>query len=130
MATLLAAGVSILDVIDICRGVTGNTYFAELWDQMAEGVREGRQVSDAVTSSALIPPHIASMVAAGERSGQLASVMERIADFTQEELDGSVKSVTAFIEPAMIVFLGVVIGGSALGLLLPIFGMSRVFTSG
>jgi type IV pilus assembly protein PilC len=130
MATLLSAGVSILDVIDICRGVTGNVYYSELWGEMADGVREGRQVSDAVTSSDLIPPNIASMIAAGERSGQLPEVMEKIADFTQEELDGAVKQVTAFIEPAMIIFLGGVIGTCALAMLLPMFNMSRLFLGG
>ncbi len=128
MATLLAAGVNVLDVIDICRGVTGNTYYDTLWNDMERGVREGRQISDAVFKSALIPPGVASMVAAGERSGRLPEVMERIADFSQEELDSSVARVTTFIEPLMIVFMGGVIGTVATALLLPIFSMSKVMT--
>jgi type IV pilus assembly protein PilC len=130
MATLLSAGVNVLDVIDICRGVTGNIYYEDLWDSMEQGVREGRQISDAVFKSSLVPPNVASMIAAGERSGRLPEVMERIADFSQEELDGAVGRVTTFIEPIMIVFMGVVIGGVATALLLPIFKMGQVMSGG
>ncbi len=130
MATLLSAGVNVLDVIDICRGVTGNVYYDDLWDSMEQGVREGRQISDAVFKSSLVPPNVASMIAAGERSGQLPQVMEKIADFSQEELDGSVGRVTTYIEPVMIVFMGVVIGTIATALLLPIFNMGRVMSGG
>jgi type IV pilus assembly protein PilC len=130
MSTLLAAGVNVLDVIDICRGVTGNTYYDRLWDAMERGVREGRQISDAVFASPIIPANVASMIAAGERSGQLSDVMERIADFSQEELDAAVARITSFIEPAMIVIMGGLIGSVALALLLPIFSMGRVMAGG
>jgi type IV pilus assembly protein PilC len=83
MSTLLAAGVNVLDVIDICRGVTINEYYGRLWDSMEQGVREGRQISDAVSKSDLVPPNVASMITAGEKSGRLAEVMERIAEFSQ-----------------------------------------------
>jgi type IV pilus assembly protein PilC len=128
MATLLSAGVNVLDVIDICRGVTGNVYYDDLWDSMEQGVREGRQISDAVFKTTLVPPNVASMMAAGERSGQLPEVMAKISDFSQEELDGSVSKVTTYIEPIMIVFMGIVIGGVAMALLLPIFNMGRVMS--
>jgi type IV pilus assembly protein PilC len=128
MSTLLAAGVNVLDVIDICRGVTINTYYARLWDSMAEGVREGRQISDAVTKTNLVPANVASMINAGERSGRLPEVMQRIAEFSQDELDESVARVTTFIEPLMIVFMGIVIGSVAMALLLPIFNMSQVMS--
>jgi len=128
MSTLLAAGVNVLDVIDICRGVTFNTYYAQLWDSMEQGVREGRQISDAVSKSDLVPANVASMINAGERSGRLSEVMERIAQFSQDELDDSVARVTTFIEPLMIVFMGILIGGVATALLLPIFDMGKVMS--
>ncbi len=130
MATLLSAGVNVLDVIDICRGVTRNFYYERLWDSMERGVREGRQISDAVFKSDIVPSNVASMIAAGERSGRLADVMETIAEFAQEELDSSVARVTQFIEPAMIVFMGLIIGGVATALLLPIFNMGRLMAGG
>ena len=126
MSTLLGAGVNVLDTIDICRGMTTNVYYDELWNAMELGVREGRQISDAVFKSSVMPPNVASMISAGEKSGRLPEVMERIADFSQEELDTSVARVTTFIEPLMIVFMGVVIGGVAMALLLPIFKMGTV----
>jgi len=128
MATLLGAGVNVLDVINICRGVTHNCYYEQLWNSMERGVREGRQISDAVFKSPLIPANVASMMAAGERSGRLSDVMGRIAQFAQEELDSAVGRVTQFIEPAMIVFMGIVIGGIAMALLLPIFNMGKLMT--
>ncbi len=128
MSTLLAAGVNVLDVIDICRGITANSYYGRLWDSMEQGVREGRQISDAVFKSDIVPPNVASMIAAGERSGKLPEVMQKIAEFSQEELDDSVARVTTFIEPLMIIFMGIVIGGMAMALLLPIFNMSRIMS--
>src|SRR5690606_15055523 len=83
MATLLSSGVSLLDIIGICRGVTNNVYYDRLWNSMEQGVRDGKQLSDAAFESPLIPRNIASMIASGERSGRLAEVMERIADFSE-----------------------------------------------
>ena len=114
--------------MDICPGVTFNNYYARLWDSMEEGVSEGRQISDAVTKTDFVPANVASMINAGERAGRLPEVMERIAEFSQEELDASVARVTTFIEPLMIVFMGILIGGVATALLLPIFDMGRVMS--
>ncbi len=130
MATLLAAGVNVLDTIEICRGVTGNVYYDELWDTMEEGVRGGDQISEAVAQNPLVGADIASMMSAGERSGKLSDVMEKIADFSAEELDGAISTVTSFIEPLMIVCMGVAIGGVALALLLPIFSLGKIMAGG
>jgi type II secretory pathway component PulF len=130
MSTLLAAGVNVLDIIDICRGVTSNVYYDELWSRMEQGVREGKQVSDAVMGSDLIPANVASMIASGERSGRLAQVMEKIAEFSEEELDATVKQVTSYIEPIMIIVMGAVIGGIAMALLLPVFSMGKIMSGG
>ena len=130
MATLVIAGVNLLDIIDICRGVTSNVHFDRLWDNMAQGVRDGGQLSEAFASSEYVPPNIASMVASGERSGKLGEVMERIALFSEEELESAVKQVTAYIEPIMVIAMGVLVGGVAMALLLPIFKMGSVMSGG
>jgi type IV pilus assembly protein PilC len=130
MATLLAAGVNLLDIIEICRGVTNNVYYDDMWQRMQQDVRDGKQISETVYDTPFIPRNIASMIASGERSGKLSEVMERIAAFSEEELDAAVKQVTSFIEPVMIVFMGVVVGGVAIALLLPIFSMSKVMSGG
>ena len=130
MATLLGTGVNVLDVIDICRGVTNNAYYDRPWDTMTDEIRNGRQMSDAVFQHKFVGANVASMISAGERSGRLPEVMERIAKFSQEELDASVRQVTAYIEPVMIILMGVVIGSVALALLLPIFSMGKVMAGG
>ena len=130
LSTLLGAGVSVLDAIDICRGVTGNVYYDDLWNEMEQGVREGHQMSDAIFKSKVVPPNVGPMIAAGERSGRLSEVMEKIADFSQEELDTSVSRVTQFIEPLMIVLMGCLIGGVAMALLLPVFNMGKIMAGG
>ncbi len=123
MSTLLAAGVNVLDVIDICRGITGNVYYDDLWNRMEDGVREGKQISDGVSESALVPANVSSMIQAGERSGQLPEVMEKIADFSEGELDDSVAAVTSLIEPLMIVIMGGIVGAIAIALIWPIMEM-------
>lgn len=126
MGTLLSAGVSLLDIVDICRGVTNNRYYDDLWDATAKSIREGRQLSEAISASPYITPNVASMIASGERSGRLADVMDKIARFSEEELEAAVKQTTAYIEPAMIMFMGLLVGGVAMALLLPIFSMGKV----
>jgi type IV pilus assembly protein PilC len=128
MGTLLAAGVNLLDIIDICRGVTNNVYYDDLWEEVTQTIREGKQFSDALVGSKFIPAHVVSMISSGERSGRLAEVMDRIASFSEEELESAIKQATSYIEPVMIVTMGVIVGGIALALLLPIFNMGRVIT--
>jgi type IV pilus assembly protein PilC len=130
MATLLAAGVGLLDIIDICRGVTNNSVYDRLWNDMELGIRDGKQMSAAINESRLIPANVASMITSGEKSGRLPNVMEKIAEFSDQELDAQVKKVTSYIEPMMIMFMGVVIGGVALALLLPIFSLGKVVSGG
>ena len=87
-------------------------------------------MSDAVFEAPFISRNVASMIASGERSGRLAVVMDRIAVFSEEELDVAVKQVTSYIEPIMIIFMGVVVGGVAMALLLPVFSMGKVMAGG
>jgi type IV pilus assembly protein PilC len=130
MATLLSSGVNLLDIIAICRGVTNNVYYDRLWSDMENGVREGKQMSEAIFAAPFISRNVASMISSGERSGRLAQVMERIAAYSEEELDTAVKHVTAYVEPIMIIFMGVVVGGVAMALLLPVFSMGKVMAGG
>ena len=126
MSTLLQGGVHLLDIISICRDVTGNLYFERMWDDVERGVREGQLMSVVMAESPWIAPNICSMIASGERSGRLARVMEKIADFSEEELDSTIKEVTSFIEPVMVMAMGIIVGGMAIALLLPIFKMSSI----
>ena len=128
LSTLLAAGVGVLDAIGICRDVTDNVQFDRLWTDMENNVRNGHALSDAVFESPYVPSYVASMMASGERSGKLSAVMDRVAIFTDEELESRVKSVSAMIEPLMILVMGGVVGGVAIAMLLPIFSMSKIIS--
>lgn len=126
MGTMLAAGVSMLDMVAIVRQVTGNTYFEDLWDEVDERLRQGAQLSDPLFASPLVPRSIAQMIFSGERSGQLGKVLTRVAEFTEQEFDQAVKNTTQMIEPLMVAVMGSVVGFIAISLLLPIFSVGRV----
>ncbi len=128
LSTLLAAGVGVLDAIGICRDVTNNVQFDRLWHDMEDNVRNGQAMSDAAFSSPYVPSYVASMMSSGERSGRLSQVMDRVASFTEEELEARVKKVSSMIEPLMILIMGSVVGGVAIAMLLPIFSMSKVIS--
>lgn len=130
MATMLSAGVSMLDMISIARQVTDNQIFDQLWTQVDERLRRGEQLSDAFFDSPLMPRSIAQMIYSGERSGRLGKVLDRVADFTETEFDSLVKTTTQFIEPVMVGVMGAVVGFIAIALLLPIFSMGKVVSGG
>lgn len=130
MGTMLGAGVPMLDMIAISREVTNNAYFRDLWDDVDEQLQHGSQLSASLAESPLIPPSVTRMIMAGEKSGRLGQVMDRVAAFTETDFDRAVKRTTEFIEPAMIVFMGSFIGFVAISLLLPIFSIGRVMANG
>ncbi len=126
LATLLAAGVGLVDSIKIVKGVSNNSLWADLWDDTLESITSGSTIADVLSESTLIPAPVISMISAAERTGKLPDTLDRIADSAEADLDESVKSATQLIEPAMIIVMGAVIGGIAIALLLPIFSIGSV----
>jgi type IV pilus assembly protein PilC len=126
MATMVSTGVSLLETLDITAGVSGNHHFASIWQAVSRQAKEGGSLSEELAKQPLVPCTVTHMIAAGERTGQLADVMDRVAEFCEEDVKVAVKSVTTLIEPAMIIFMGVIIGGIAMALLLPVFRMSKL----
>ncbi|MDG2291440.1 MAG: type II secretion system F family protein [Phycisphaerales bacterium] len=126
MSTLLGAGVNLMDVIRICRGVTRNRVFENVWVEMEQFVRDGHRIGMAFEASPDIPAGVTSMVVAGERSGRLPEVMEKVADASEEELDVAIKRYTTLLEPLLIACMGLLVGAVAIALLLPIFKMSSI----
>ncbi|HVZ94550.1 MAG TPA: type II secretion system F family protein [Phycisphaerales bacterium] len=126
LGTLLGSGVTMLDSVRIVREIVPNARWRELWRHIEEALTQGRNMSDVVSQSPLIPPSFSQMIAAGERSGRIADVMDRVAAAAETDLDESVKTATQLIEPAMIIFMGGTIGGIAIALLLPIFSVASV----
>lgn len=130
MGIMLAAGVSMLDTLPITKLVVSNAYFDDLFDRIDERLRQGAQLSDPLFASKVFPRTVAQMIYSGEKSGRLSQVMLRVADFAEEELDEAIKTATQFIEPIIIVFMGVLVGFVAISLLLPIFNVSTVMSQG
>jgi len=128
MATMVTSGVDILDGLDITARVAGNYYYARIWNRVADRVTEGSALSEELFSCPEVPRTVAQMISAGEKTGQLGPVMDRIAAFCEEDLKTAIKATTQLIEPAMIITMGILIGGIAIALLLPIFSISKVMT--
>jgi len=130
LSLMVQAGVPLLDTIAIVRGVTPNKCFNQLWDNSDNALRTGHQLSEVMLHSDLIPGSTGQMVLAGEKSGQLGEVMGRVADFQEREMANAIQQATQFIEPAMIVTMGSIIGFIAIALLIPIFSVGRVMAGG
>ncbi len=126
MATLLAAGVSLLEVVEICRAVTANSRYAAMWDNLRDRIERGQDMATALRDAWFIPGNVSAMFNAGERSGRLPEVLGNIAIYAEEDLEIAIKSTTSMIEPIMIVGMGLLVGGIASAMLLPIFQMSKM----
>ncbi|MFO0962510.1 MAG: type II secretion system F family protein [Phycisphaerales bacterium] len=124
MATLLAAGVSLLDVVRICKEVTGNVHYDAMWDLLEERISKGQEIAPTFREFLFVPRNVVAMIASGEKSGRLPEVLEHAAAAAEDELDIAVKATTSMIEPIMIVGMGGIVGGIASAMLMPIFNMS------
>lgn len=125
LGTVLQSGVPMLEALELAGAVAANVYFQRLWRSVAEHVTQGGQVYEALSHDPLFPRTLCQMVAAGEQTGKLGQVLERASSYYEQEVETAVKSVTSLIEPLMIVFMGLVVGGIAMALLLPVFTLSR-----
>lgn len=126
MSTMVTTGVSMLEGLGIAAQVAGNYYFARIWDDLAERVKEGCTLSDQLSTSKLVPRTVSQMISAGEKTGKLGTVMNRVAGFCEDDLNVAVKTVTSMIEPMMIIVMGLLVGGIAIALLLPVMSISKV----
>lgn len=126
MSTMVSSGVSMLDGLSITAQVAGNRLYAEVWEKLAQRVEEGSTLADPLFEHRLIPATVAQMVSAGERTGKLGLVLNRVAEFCEDDLKTAVKTVTSMIEPIMIIVMGFIVGGIAMALLLPVFSMAQL----
>jgi type IV pilus assembly protein PilC len=129
MATMVNTGVQLLDAIRVIEGAVDNCHFQRLWHQVDEKIRDGYQLSEAILiaeGSELISPGVIQMLRAGEKSGRLGEVCDKVSIFYEKKLETSIRSVMTMIEPLMITILGAIIGTIAIALLLPVFRVSSV----
>jgi type IV pilus assembly protein PilC len=129
MATMVNTSVSLLESLGVMRMSCENYYFRKLWASVDTKIRDGYQLSEAIQLapySNLIAPGILQMLKAGEKSGQLGQVCDKVSIFYEKKLQNSIKTTTALIEPLMIIVMGIIIGTIAIALLLPVFRISSI----
>ncbi len=129
MSTMVNTGVQLLDSIQVIHGACNNYYFQQFWADVSEKIHDGYQLSESMQlspSANLIAPGIIQMLRAGEKSGKLGQVCDKISIFYEKKLEASIRNVMTLIEPLMIAILGAIIGTVAIALLLPVFRISSV----
>ena len=123
LGTLISSGVSILDGLEITAKTAGNRVIQDAIMESRASIAGGETISAPLQKSQVFPPMVISMIAVGEQTGGLDEMLSKIADFYDEEVDAAVSGLLSLLEPIMIVFLGVVVGGMVVAMYLPIFDM-------
>ena len=124
MASLIRSGVPILEVLSIVQNTVGNVIMEAAVKAAALDIERGEGISAAISKHPIFPTMVIRMMSAGEQTGKIDSMLERISDFLDEEIENTLSGLTALIEPLLIVFLGVVVGGIVICMFLPIFKLS------
>jgi len=130
LGTMLSSGVPILDALDIVAKTAGNKVLEEAIYKTKQRVSEGKSLVEPLEESGVFPPMVTRMIAVGEATGALDSMLSKIADFYDEEVDAAVEALTSLMEPMLMVFLGVIIGGLVVAMYLPIFKLGSVIGGG
>jgi type IV pilus assembly protein PilC len=125
-AQLIRSGVPILEVLDIVGGSSGNHVIETSINSVSADVEKGDNLSVALAKRKIFPPMLLRMVSAGEATGKIDTMLEKMADFWDEEIEALLDALTSLIEPMLIVFLGVIVGGIVIAMFLPIFKLNEV----
>ena len=123
LGTLVSSGVPILDGLEITARTSGNSIVEDAIMATRRSVEEGKTIAEPLKSSSVFPPMVVQMVAVGEQTGALETMLSKIADFYEDEVDEATANLLALLEPIMISFLGVVIGGIVISMYLPMFDL-------
>ena len=123
MSTLIASGVPILECLDIAAHTSGNAIIEEAIMSVKHAIEEGRTIVEPLKASNVFPNMVVSMIGVGEQAGALEQMLTKIADFYEEEVDVAVGDLMTTLEPAIIVVLGVVVGGIVISMYMPIFSL-------
>jgi type IV pilus assembly protein PilC len=124
LGTLLASGVPILDALDICARTAGNRVVQAGILKAKDKISEGHDMASPLGESKVFPTMVVQMIGVGEQTGAMDQMLTKIADFYEEEVDAAVAGLTSLIEPVMMAFLGVVVGGLIIAMYLPIFKLA------
>lgn len=124
MGTMISSGVPILEGLDICARTSGNRVIENAIYKVRDSISEGRTIAEPLTEAKVFPSMVCQMISVGEATGALDVMMNKIADFYEEEVDQAVENLTSMMEPLIMAFLGVVIGGLVIAMYMPIFSMA------
>ncbi len=127
-STLIKSGVPILGAMEIVSATAGNQIISEIVDEARDSVKQGDSLSDPFAKSSIFPAMVTKMMAIGERSGALDSLLEKISEFYDQQVETEVKGLTALIEPIMIAVMGFIVGGIVLAVFLPIFKLQEALS--
>jgi general secretion pathway protein F len=125
LATLLSSGVPLLTAMDITKGVLGNAVLEQVIVEASSSIREGESIAGPLQASGRFPPIVTHMIAVGERSGQLEQMLENVAGAYDQQVETKIATLTALLEPLMIVIMGAASGGIALAILMPLIEMNK-----
>lgn len=126
LATLVRSGVPILSSLDIVAKTAGNKVVENAVIQARTNIREGESIAEPLARLGVFPPMVVRMIAVGEQTGELEKMLTKISDFYDEQVDIAVSSLTSLIEPVIIVFLGIIVGGIVISMFLPIFKLTQL----
>ena len=125
LGTMLAAGVPVMEAIRLAGAVSSNYYYEQLWAKVLDEVSGGKRICEILQGNPLFPRVLVQMISAGEDTGKLDEVLEKVSAYYDGEVETSLKATTSLIEPIMISVMGVVVGTIGLALMLPIFSLSK-----
>jgi type IV pilus assembly protein PilC len=123
LATLVSSGVPILEALEITAKTAGNAIVEDAIMATRKSIEEGKTISEPLKETEVFPPMVVHMIAVGEQTGALDAMLSKIADFYEEEVDAAVENMLTLLEPIMILFLGIVIGGIVISMYLPLFSL-------
>ncbi len=129
-STLIKSGVPILGAMEIVSQTSGNLVISRIVDQARDSVRQGETLAEPFSKSTIFPTMVTKMIGIGERSGSLDTLLEKIAEFYDQQVEAEVKGLTSLIEPIMIAVMGFVVGGIVLAVFLPIFKLQEKLSGG
>jgi type IV pilus assembly protein PilC len=127
LATLVTSGVPILEALNIVAGAAGNKIVEEAILKGRTSIAEGQTISEPLSQSGVFPMMVTQMIAVGETTGSLELMLTKIADFYDDEVDVAVATLSSMLEPVLMIFLGVIVGGLVISMYLPIFKMASAF---
>jgi type IV pilus assembly protein PilC len=123
LGTLIASGVPILQALEVTAATAGNVVVADAVHKTRISIREGESIAEPLRSSRVFPPMVVQMIAVGEETGELDTMLTKIADFYDSEVDTAIKALTSIIEPVVIVIMGIIIGGIVMAIFLPMLSL-------